>query len=518
MDAMSSGCRTPLLSPQDKGSNAGVKRSYGRGVVLCSVLLSMICFSHPTSSSPAQSSLQLMDCRLEAPDGGAAVAAQCGWLSVPENPAAPASRHIRLRVAVVPALNLRKAADPLVFLTGGPGGAASVDYLRLAPAFERIRRDRDILLIDQRGTGASNRLDCTLGDELEVGRIETQQIKTLASRCLSALPGDPRYYTTSMAVADLEAVRTVLGYSQLNLWGGSYGTRVAQHYLRRYPQRVRTVILDGVVPPPVILGPGVAVEAQRALDSIFARCANESACKAAFPELRSDYAALRLGLERQPVSIALPDPVSARMLQLMFAPAHLINAIRLLSYSDATAALLPYLIHEAYQRNFQPLAAQAVLSTRNVSDVIASGMAYSVQCSEDAPYLQVAAADDPTLAQTYIGRQFLDGFLAVCSIWPRGIMDPDLHEPLHSQVPALLLSGENDPVTPPTYGELAAAGFVHHKHLVLKGQGHIQTGTACMPRLLARFIQTADPQQLDTRCLDHVIAAPFMLSAIASAP
>ena len=515
---MSSGCTTPTLPPQGRRPDTGLRHSHPIGSILCSVLLSMVCVTRSTPSNAAQPSLQLTDCRLEAPDSGAAAGAKCGWFAVAENPAAPASRHIRLRVAVVPALNLRKAADPLVFLTGGPGEAASVDYLRLAPAFERIRRDRDILLIDQRGTGASNRLNCILGDELEVGSTEAQQIKALASRCLGALPGDPRYYTTSVAVADLEAVRVALGYSQLNLWGGSYGTRVAQHYLRRYPQRVRTVILDGVVPPPVILGPGVAVEAQRALDSIFARCTKEPACKAAFPELQGDYAALRSGLERQPVAVTIPDPVSARTLKLTFAPAHLINAIRLLSYSDATAALLPYLIHAANQQDLQPLAAQAVLGTRNVSNLIASGMAYSVQCSEDAPYLQRAAADDPTLAQTYIGRQFLDGFLAICSVWPRGIVDPDLHQPLHSQVPALLLSGENDPVTPPAYGAQAAAGFVHHKHLVLKGQGHIQTGTACVPRLVARFIQTADAEQLDTHCLDHVAAAPFMLSATATAP
>jgi pimeloyl-ACP methyl ester carboxylesterase len=466
----------------------------------------------------AASALTLTDCRLQSSTNPSAIAARCGWFEVAENRADPASQRIRLKVAVVPALNLHKATDPLVFLTGGPGEAATSDYPRLAPAFERIRRDRDILLVDQRGTGESNRLDCDLDDDLDATKFDAQQIKAMAQRCVEHLHGDARFYTTSVAVADLEAIRVALGYQQLNLWGGSYGTRVAQHYLRRYPDRVRTVILDGVVAPEIILGPGIAIEAQRALDAIFARCTRDEDCNNAFPALSETYATLRERIARKAVALEIPDPKNAQPINVSFGSAQLINAVRLLSYSDSSAALLPYLIASAQRNDVQPLAAQAVMSARNLHGAIAVGMAYAVQCSEDAPFLDAAAGNQSELTKTYIGREFVDGLITLCSVWPRGVMDKDFHEPLTTQVPALLLSGENDPVTPPTYAALAAKGFRRGKHLVLKGQGHIQSATACMPQILARFVSQASIDHLDEGCLDQVAAAPFLLNASASAP
>ncbi len=493
-------------------------RPAGRRVALAALggLIALL-YGHFVQAT-APPALLLKECRLQSPTNPSAMAARCGWFEVPENRANPASRRIRLKVAVVPALNLRKATDPFVFLTGGPGEAATSDYPRLAPAFERIRRDRDILLVDQRGTGESNRLDCDLDDDLDATKFDPQQIKIMARRCIEHLQGDARFYTTSVAVADLEDVRAALGYQQLNLWGGSYGTRVAQHYLRRYPQHVRTVILDGVVAPQIILGPGVAIEAQRALDAIFARCANNEACNRTFPALGDTYSALRDRVSHRPIELEIPDPRDAQPVKISFGNAQLINAVRLLSYSDSSAALLPYLIAAAQRNDVQPLAAQAVMSARNLQGAIAVGMAYAVQCSEDAPFLDAAAANQTELAKTYIGRGFVDGLITLCSVWPRGVMDADFHTPLTAQVPALLLSGENDPVTPPSYAALAAKGFQRGKQLVLKGQGHIQSATACMPQILARFVSQASADHLEESCLDHVAATPFLLNASASAP
>src|SRR5918993_581059 len=213
----------------------------------------------------ADEPLRLSDCRLESAVAGGSVAARCGKYRVRENrddPQKEMGKELQLHVAVIPALRLKPAADPLFILSGGPGQAASDFYLSVGPAFARIRRDRDLVIVDQRGTGRSNRLDCALPDDSEFVVLDPQKLQAAVRECLAALPGDPRYYTTSIAVRDLDDIRAALGYSTLNIYGISYGTRVAQHYMRRYPDRVRSAVLDGVVPAEVALGPDVAIEAQ----------------------------------------------------------------------------------------------------------------------------------------------------------------------------------------------------------------------------------------------------------------
>jgi len=189
-------------------------------------------------------SLKPEPCRLQSEVAAGGVAAECAWLSVPENREQPDGKQVQLHVARIRSLRLEPAGDPLFVLSGGPGQAASDFYLSIAPALARVRRDRDIVIVDQRGTGKSNRLDCTFPDESDITFTDPQQLRDLTRSCLAKLSGDPRYYTTSVAVRDLDDVRAALGYQRLDLYGVSYGTRVAQHYMRRYPQRVRVAILD----------------------------------------------------------------------------------------------------------------------------------------------------------------------------------------------------------------------------------------------------------------------------------
>jgi pimeloyl-ACP methyl ester carboxylesterase len=476
----------------------------------------LCCGSAQSAEQPT--TLSLRDCRIEASVGAGATTARCGWLAVPEDRNRPTGRHIRLHVAVVPALSLNPAPDPFVFITGGPGQAPSEEYPGFGAAFERIRRERDILLVDQRGTGRSHRLQCKYSEETEVASSDRDRWRAETQRCLDELPADVRFYTTSAAVADLEAVRSALGYPQLNLWGGSYGTRLAQHYIRRYPTRVRTVILDGVVPPEMILGPGVPLDAQRALDAILGRCERDPHCGKAFPRVRDDLSALRAWLqESQPVDF--PDPVTAVSHHMSFGLPQLAGVVRLLSYSDETAAMLPYLIHSSFaSRDLRPLAAQFALVVNPLGERLANGMQNSVVCTEDVPFMRVSETERRQIESSYLGSEFVSALREICSRWPRGVMDADLHTPLHSGVPALLLSGENDPVTPPSYGERAAKGFKHGRHLIVRGQGHIASATGCMPLLLERFVAMRDAAALDARCLDHVQAAPFLLSPTASAP
>ena len=225
----------------------------------------------------------LQPCRLEHPARMLALSAECASVTVAENPDEPKGRTIELFVARVPAISLNKKPDPLFLIAGGPG-TSSVDlYTSSAGSFERVRRDRDIILVDQRGTGRSHRLDCDYGDQNLFERIDEVEVGPANLKCRDELTkkSDLRMYTTSVAVRDLDRVRQLLGYERINLYGNSYGTRVAQHYARRFPKATRAVILDGVVNPEVVLGPAIAVDAERALERILARCARDAPSRAA---------------------------------------------------------------------------------------------------------------------------------------------------------------------------------------------------------------------------------------------
>lgn len=480
-------------------------------------LASALALSSLSSAEAATPALQLAPCQLEHMTGSAS--SRCGWLEVPENRATGAGRTIRLRVTVIPALRLNAEPDPLVILAGGPGQSAHDAYAIAGPAFAAVRRDRDIVLLDQRGTGQSNRLDCAFSDDIELASNDPQQLQAQTRQCLSALHGDPRFYTTSVAVGDLEVLRAALGYEKLSFYAVSYGTRVAQHYLRRYPSRVRAAVLDGVVPTDLALGPDIAPRAQQALDAVFDRCAVDSACDKAFPDLRGQFDALRKRVEREPIRTQLLDPLDAKPVAGTLGPAQLGAAVRLLTYSDETASLLPLLIHQAQsQQHPQPLLAQYLMIQRDTGLQLAYGMHFAVVCSEDAPRWPHEKISDATLAATYLGGAFMSSLQAVCGVWPRGVVDEDFGAPLSSEVPVLILSGGNDPVTPQQYGERALASFKNGRHLVLAGQGHGQIATGCMPRIVAQFIRSANAGGLETSCLEGVAPAPFMLSASGTGP
>lgn len=426
---------------------------------------------------------------------------------------------MQLHVAVVPALRLKPAADPLFIVSGGPGQAASDFYLSVAPAFARIRRDRDLVVVDQRGTGRSNRMDCTLPDDSEFATVDPQKLQELVRTCRAHLPGDPRYYTSSIAVRDLDDVRAALGYEKLNLYGISYGTRVVQHYMRRYPGRVRTAILDGAVPAEVALGPDVAIEAQRATESSLQRCARDESCSQQFPDILAQFAALQQQLRKQPLSVSIPHPLTGAITRTTIDAARFGAAVRLLSYSDETVATLPLLIHEAQSlREPQALTAQYLRVSNAMEEQIAAGMHFAVVCSEDAPRWAQEKVTEEALAKTYMGTAFMSGMRAVCEAWPRGPVDTDFGEPLQTDVPTLILSGSNDPVTPQRYADQIMKGVRNGRHLVGAGQGHGQLATGCIPRLTAQFVAAGSAAELDDACVRNIRPTPFMLSRTAPAP
>lgn len=467
---------------------------------------------------PAAEGIDLEDCRITAGPGYPGIKARCGILLRPLDPADENSPTLDLNVAVVPALSLEPAPDPFVPVAGGPGQSTIEFYAAQVQAFEGIRRDRDILLIDQRGTGDSAPLDCPVDEDVVAGGIGREETLAATRECLDALPHDPRFFTTSVAVTDLEALREALGYSALNLYGVSYGSRVAQHFARRYPGSVRTLVLDGVVPPGRPLGPDIALEAERALAAVFDRCAEDAGCNERFGDLADEFDTLRARLAGSPVPVELEDPKTGEPTSVELDETELAGTIRLMSYHPNTIALIPLVVSEAANGNYAPLAAQQLMNADAMADALSLGMHNAVVCTEDAPFFDVGEDTRRELERSYIGPVLLEALEAICSVWPAGVIDEGFREPLATDIPTLLLSGDADPVTPPAYAEEAAVELGNAAHLIGPGQGHGLAPRGCVPGILADFVASGAVAGLETGCLSRQFAMPFFLDFSGPAP
>lgn len=446
-------------------------------------------------------------------DGGLSVEGQCGHLDVAEDPARPQGRRITLNIARLPATGKGNAMpDPVFFIAGGPGQSATQLAPVVANALREVRKQRDLILVDQRGTGGSNPLDCkdAQGKPLEMDDTRTPStadIAAFAQRCLASLEGraDPRFYTTTHAIADLEAVRAAMGADKINVMGASYGTRVAQQYAARHADHTRSIVIDGVAPNPLVVGAEFARTLQRALQLQQAQCAGQPQCKQRFGgDLVARLGALKAKLNATPVEVAYRDPTTNEAKRDMLTGDTVSGLAQGMSYMPQIAAMLPLLVNEAEQGRYEPLMAVAQAWTGQVSGLMNRGMQWSVVCAEDAPRYR----PDPADATTVFGGEMGGLFFAACSVWPKGDVPKDFHAPFRSSLPTLLLSGELDPVTPPAYADEVAKGLGNARHLVLRGQGHGTMGTGCVPKLLGQFIETTDAKALDAKCLDSLTYTP----------
>jgi pimeloyl-ACP methyl ester carboxylesterase len=462
------------------------------------------------ASTRSLGSLAFTPCTLVAPGMPATVKALCTTLDVPEDRNAPDGRKVSLAIAWVPSTSPQASPDPVFMLAGGPGQSARESYPGIAGVFDRVLRSRHVILVDQRGTGGSNRLACLDAEGRnafsETDDATPEAAARFARDCAARLSkrADLRHYTTSDAVADLDAVRAAIGAETINLVGISYGTRVAQTYLRRYPARVRTVILDGVVPPDLILGSEHAKNLEAALDRQFAICEATPECVERYGRPREALATLRARLREAPIPVRYRHPITGEYEDGELNAAALSTVVRLFAYSPRTAALLPRTLARAAAGEPETLLAQARMIGELVGDQIVHGMQLSVICAEDARKLVA----DPADADTLLGTAFVEVTLAQCAEWPAGRAPDDFFAPLASDKPVLLFSGEHDPVTPPRYGERALAGYANGRHLVARGAGHNVLPVGCIPRLLAKFLDTADAKGLDAACLDELGDTP----------
>jgi len=450
--------------------------------------------------------IDFMDCELGDAKSLIRRKAECAEFEVPEDYENPSKKTIKLRVARIKANAKTAKADPVTLIAGGPGQGAVDAFNPSLGQLIKIRFERDIYLIDQRGTGKSNPLECP---DIEVpDTLDEDVLMQYGKDCLSAIESDTRFYNTSNAVRDLDAVRAALGAEQWNLYGGSYGTRVALHYLRKYPEHARTVTIDGVAPPDWHLGETMSQDRQNALDLLFARCKNDKACNKSFPNFEEGVYQLIEELD-EPRTIKLDNINNGQIEEFEFTKQHLTQLVGLQTYYPLLSSILPVVLHEAYaNNNLAPIARQLKVLGANPM-ALNQGVFNSAACTEDVPFYQ---ANPNETDSRFYGNDIISSLNKVCEFWPEGIRDTDFKDPVKSDKPILILSGSVDPVTPPKNGEQVAQHLSNSKHIVMDGQGHGLLTVGCMPKIVANFIDTASVNELDTECLEIQKPTPLFIN------
>lgn len=459
-----------------------------------------------TPCQAADAAPSLHECRLP----GLRSSVLCGQVSRALDPRQPAGTQIDVHYVVVPAMARHKLPDPVFILAGGPGQSAIGVAPQTLGLFARLNNRRDIVFVDQRGTGRSAPLVCedTRHAPLAEQADPQQQIEQLA-QCRAALlkrpyikaASDLGLFTTTLAMQDLDAVRQQLGAPRINLIGVSYGTRAALEYQRQFPQAVRRSVLDAVAPPDMVLPASFSTDAQAALDALLAACEKEPACAQRHPQLRADWAAL---LKRLPLAVSAAHPLTGARERFTLTRAMVLGVARGALYSPAVAAALPVAIQDAAQGRFEALlGVNAMLSSRR-GPTVAMGMHFSVVCAEDLPRLG-QATDAPGAD---FGTEQAQLYQAVCRDWPRGELPAAFYQVVPSRSPALLFSGGLDPITPPRHGaRMAKALGPSAVHVVVPHAGHGVMAQGCTSDVIFRFIDAAEDAAalaVDARCIQAI--------------
>lgn len=482
-----------------------------RRLFTISTLLLLVAVS--TACNPpgqADEGLELEVCRLAG-----MVDAECGSITVPENRNDPGGRTIDVHFAVIAAQSSISEPDPVFMLAGGPGQAAMEVFPIVIEIFGPLRQNRDIVLVDQRGTGESNALACPAVRELPLDSSEEDVSEALeACREELAQEADLTQYITDIAMHDLDEVRAALGYEEINLFGTSYGSRAALRYMDLFPERVRTAVLNAVVSEELVLQLQAPADGQRALQLLFERCAQDTACSETFPDFESTFEEVRAGLE-DGREVTLQHPVSGERVTVTLEEEDFMQGVFSLLYSPELVSLLPYTIEQiAETGDYSPVVAQIIALT---ADVIGyQGMFYAVVCSEDAPLIDAQEAEE-TRGDSPFPLVGID-LVEQCLNWPRADVPQAFREPVTSDVPTLLLSGEADPITPPRYAEQVAEGLSNSLHIILPGFGHDVSLPGCMPSVVTEFIGEGSIEELDASCIEEITPPPFFVSAVGPRP
>lgn len=470
--------------------------------------LTLIVFSI-TAAASAQTRPELKPCTLPGVEGEVL----CGSYSVFENRQTKAGRQIPLFIAVLPALATPAAPDPLFFLAGGPGQAASSLAGFASRAFAEVRRHRDIVLVDLAGTGRSAALKCAMyptvreivGDFYPIAQVR-------ACRQSLSTNADLRRYTTSILVDDLDEVRAALGYEKINIYGTSYGTRAALVYLRRHRAHVRSIVLKAIAPTTMRGTMHYARDTERSLQYLFRACAGDAACAKAFPNLKLELREVLSRAGQGALRGLIPDPAGGAPTELKLSRGVVASTLLGLLQNSNSAVRLPPLVHSTFLGDMKPLVDAIVEYRRGLDAGISMGMHLSVMCSEDEPRMNLAHARVAD-RRTALGDYRVAQLVAACREWVRGEVPRNHAQPVRSDVPALLISGTLDPNTNEHWGEAAAKYLTNSKHVVIPNLSHgFSSISECGAKFIAEFIEKASANGIDFSCKDRVRLPPFVLA------
>ena len=440
---------------------------------------------------------------------------RCGHVSVLENPDDPSGPMIDIHFVVLPAIKPIKPEEVFLPITGGPGQSAIDNAASFGRTFAKIRETRDILLIDQRGTGRSNLLACPENTTYSPLAMDDRSINYLTEtkKCLSQLDGNVAMYGSLNAINDFESVRNFLGYEKLHIYGISYGSRMAQLYMRHHDEAIQTVTLDGVVPmQQSVLAIGMAID--RGLQSVFDQCKKDSFCNNEFPELETTFDTLIRRIAETPIITSVYHPLTGAPDSFLITRDKLLGIIRLSMYSPSSRALLPLAIAQAAKENYQPLLGLFSLMMDGID--LAAGMHNSVVCSEDIH--RVTPEMLAEINESHAATTMYKAMSQACSIWPSNKVDEEFSSPITSSIPTLLLSGYFDPATPPSWAELAMVNMINAKHFIAPYSSHGVAYQTCANDLVAKLVELEELTELDDNCLTDQSSRGFFLNASSAQP
>jgi pimeloyl-ACP methyl ester carboxylesterase len=334
---------------------------------------------------------------------------------------------------------------------------------------------------------------------------------TAAQDCLTKFGAGIRHYTTPNAAADVRDVLDALGYTKVNLWGVSYGTRLALEFVRQNPDRVRSMVLDGIAPTDIKLPLYFSRDGDLALNNLIAHCEADSACNQAMPGLRKDVEQVVDGLRQQPAKVVAIDPSSGQKSEVTVDANAFHSGLRTALYSGELSSLVPLIVHEAKAGNFAPFLAESSWSFGDLEQSMALGLMLNVMCNEEVPRVTQAELKKETTSRVFRADLF-EAVVKACSVWPKTTLPSGYYDPVKSEVPSLLLSGGLDPATPPVWGDLVAGRLANARHLIAPNIGHNVSPRGCAPKLIAEFIRLADAKGLDGGCLNTISRPAFFVN------
>jgi pimeloyl-ACP methyl ester carboxylesterase len=432
---------------------------------------------------------------------------QCGQLLVPENYSKVDGEKISVNVVVLPAIDSSNKNIPLMFLAGGPGQAAAELSAHIYTSFNEIRKTRDIILIDQRGTGESHPLQCE--ESLEINQYtstpEDFSVEDI-QQCIEQLSGDLTQYNSENGIRDFEAVRAALGHEKINIYGGSYGTRAGLVYMRMFPKSINAVILDSVGPIEVPIGL-FGQSAARSFNLLLENCKNERSCQNAYPNLADEFKEVTEQLMQSPITVEIDHPTLGTKTDFVIDSDKFISTLQMQLYSMQTRALTPLIIHQAYLGNYKPLA--GLISQSEGGMGIYMAMHFNIVCNEDLPKISPAMkmADSENNFAKDMSLRIVE---KVCAQWPQYRPSQNFYQTVTADIPTLIMSGHLDPVTPPSNGEKTLVNLPNSHHITSQNNAHIVASTPCGIDIVSEFLEKLTPNNLDESCLKDIPKTLFM--------